>query len=433
MSGTPSLVQRNSLFYLLTQVVGITLLLAWLASLAQQWTPVNPLLAMANRPAHVAHEMKEVQWILMALMVAGALLLSFWQAHRLGRQAGLPVRPALMCGAALFLGGPLLAALLQSEVVRAWLDLALGWAPLARSLVQVDACVAVGAGLVYLYFVGWALNLPRLRWTGLLAGLLCAVVLGVLEPEQGRVNLVQVFSSLMVVWLLCSLVFYPLIVAPRRWSDAHAGHSTLEQAWEHLAVIQVRRRRTLGVFGVLLAALLPFFSSAWSADSLVFQFTRMAGLALVLAAVLGRCWCMLYLGGHKGASLITQGPYSVSRNPLYGFSLCAVAGMGALSGSLLLGPVMALFVYAVFNNVIDEEEILLQRVFGSAYEDYCRRVPRLGPRLSLWRSPDELQVSVSGLARTLRDALPYFLIWPIFELAQRAQVHGWVPVLLHLP
>src|SRR3546814_15580461 len=94
----------------------------------------------------------------------------------------------------------------------------------------------------------------------------------------------------------------------------------------------------------------------------------------------------MYWGGHKGAELIDQGPYSISRNPLYLFSMMAVAGIGAQSGSLLLGPILALFVYAVFNNVIDEEERLLRKVFGRDYADYCARVPRFGPRLSAWKS-----------------------------------------------
>ena len=219
----------------------------------------------------------------------------------------------------------------------------------------------------------------------------------------------------------------------KRWTASHSERATVEQAWEHLASIQVQRRRTLGVFGGLMIVILPFFASTWAANSLVFQFTRMAGLGLVLIAVLGRCWCMLYLGGHKGSSLISQGPYSISRNPLYLFSLCAVTGMGALSGSLLLGPVLALFVYAVFNNVIDEEQVLLHKVFGQDYQAYCQRVPRLVPRLSLWNSPTELKISLTGLARTLRDALPYFLIWPVFALTQWLQINGWVPVLLRLP
>ena len=159
-----------------------------------------------------------------------------------------------------------------------------------------------------------------------------------------------------------------------------------------------------------------------------------AGLVLILVAVLGRCWCILYLGGHKGSSLIQLGPYSISRNPLYLFSILAVAGIGAQSGSLMLGLIMAFFVYAVFNNVIEEEERLLRLVFGVQYDDYRTRVPRLVPRLGLWKSEEGgLLISVSALGRTLRDALPYFLALPLFELIEKGQASGWLPILIHLP
>ncbi len=433
MSGTSSVVQRNSLFYLLTQVVGVTVLFLWLASLSQNWSPPNPLLAGNPQAGHMAHEMKELQALLTALIVSAGLCLTAWKMRRLRGQAARPSKTILLLGAGLFMAVPLFLLVVQSQSTPSGLIPVYRWLPEVKPLLELGAVVAVGAGLLHLYFAGWAMNQARLRWGGLLAGLVCAFLLGVLEPDQERINLTQVFASLAIVWLLGSLAFYPLIVNPKRWSASHSERASVAQAWEHLATIQVQRRRTLGVLGGLMLLLLPVFSSTWTPDSLIFQFTRMAGLALVLIAVLGRCWCMLYLGGHKGSSLISQGPYSISRNPLYVFSLCAVTGMGALSGSLLLGPVLALFVYAVFNNVIDEEEILLQKVFGSAYQAYCQRVPRMAPRLSLWNSPDQLEVSLGGLARTLRDALPYFLIWPVFALAQWLQINELVPVLLRLP
>ncbi|UYY85899.1 methyltransferase family protein [Alcaligenes sp. SMD-FA] len=433
MSGTSIQVQRNALFYLLTQVLGVTFLFLWLASLTQDWSPLNPLLAISHQPGHMAHEMKEAQGLLTGLIAAAGLSFAAWKLLRLRGQDAVAGKRIMLLGTALFLAVPLLMLMLQRSASSYGLPSMYLSIPEIKPLLGVGAVVAVGAGLLHLYFAGWALNQSRLRWGGLLAGLLCAFLLGLLETDQERLDLPQVFASLAIVWLLGSLAFYPLIVNPKRWSASHSKRATIAQAWEHLASIQVQRRRTLGVFGGLMVVILPFFAPTWASDSLVFQFTRMAGLGLVLIAVLGRCWCMLYLGGHKGSSLISQGPYSISRNPLYLFSLCAVTGMGALSGSLLLGPVLALFVYAVFNNVIDEEQVLLQKVFGQDYQDYCQRVPRLAPRLSLWNSPDELRVSLTGLARTLRDALPYFLIWPVFALAQCLQINGWVPVLLRLP
>ena len=433
MSGTSSLVQRNSLFYLLTQVVGVTVLFLWLASLSQTWSPPNPLLAGNPQAGHMAHEMKELQALLTALIVSAGLCLTAWKMRHLRGQEARPSKAILLLGAGLFIAVPLFLLVVQSQSTPSGLIPIYRWLPEIKPLLELGAVVAVGAGLLHLYFAGWALNQARLRWGGLLAGLVCAFLLGLLEPDQERINLTQVFASLAIVWLLGSLAFYPLIVNRKRWSASHSERASIAQAWQHLATIQVQRRRTLGVFGGVMLVLLPVFTSTWEPNSLIFQFTRMAGLSLVLIAVLGRCWCMLYLGGHKGSNLISQGPYSISRNPLYVFSLCAVTGMGALSGSLLLGPVLALFVYAVFNNVIDEEEILLQKVFGSTYQAYCQRVPRMVPRLSLWNSPGKLEISLGGLARTLRDALPYFLIWPVFALAQWLQINELVPVLLRLP
>src|SRR3546814_1976757 len=112
--------------------------------------------------------------------------------------------------------------------------------------------------------------------------------------------------------------------------------------------------------------------------------------------------------------------------------MLAVAGIGAQSGSLLLGPILALFVYAVFNNVIDEEERLLRKVFGQDYIDYCARVPRFGPKFSTWKRQEQLLISVSGLGRRIRDAAPYLLALPLFELiawgqAQRSEEHTSEP------
>lgn len=216
--------------------------------------------------------------------------------------------------------------------------------------------------------------------------------------------------------------------------DFNVEHQGLiDETWAHLAKVQVRRRHILTGLGVVAVLLLPFVASSWTEDGAVHMAIEWIGLILMGIAVLGRCGCMLYLGGRKGGELMTDGPYSISRNPLYLFSIIAVLGIGLQTGSIVMGLVLSLAVFAVFRWVIGEEEQLLRVVFGERFEVYCARVPRFGPHPSLWLSEKSIQVDVGGMWNTLRDALPYFLAIPVFELIEYVQSLGWVPVWIMLP
>ena len=75
-------------------------------------------------------------------------------------------------------------------------------------------------------------------------------------------------------------------------------------------------------------------------------------------------------------TLVTDGPFRYSRNPLYLALTFMYAGIGIIANSLwallLLAPVvlfMSLF-------VIRREEAHLQRAFGAEYESYRARVRR---------------------------------------------------------
>lgn len=206
----------------------------------------------------------------------------------------------------------------------------------------------------------------------------------------------------------------------------------ISTTWERLAHSQVRRRRALGWLAAVATGALLWVGSAWPEAGVVNQGLEWIGLAFIIAAILGRATCMLYVGGRKGSDLVMEGPYSVSRNPLYVFSILAVFGMGLQTGSLVIGLILAGAACLIFRWIVNEEEVLLRLVFGKYFDRYCQRVPRFCPRWSLWQSPQRITVDLPGVWKTVRDALPYFLAIPVFELIEFAQHMGWIHVYFSL-
>ena len=92
------------------------------------------------------------------------------------------------------------------------------------------------------------------------------------------------------------------------------------------------------------------------------------GLVLLFAAILGRLWSILYIGSHKNRRLVTDGPYSITRNPLYLFSLTAITGIGLMFGSLLITVALTGTAFAIFRATSLLEAAHLRFKFGAAYD-----------------------------------------------------------------
>jgi len=79
-----------------------------------------------------------------------------------------------------------------------------------------------------------------------------------------------------------------------------------------------------------------------------------------------------------GGELVRQGIYARIRHPRYVGSLIAILGACFLAGTRLMWTVAALWCLLTLVVIALEERELRAR-FGSAYEEYCRRVPRFLP------------------------------------------------------
>ena len=86
----------------------------------------------------------------------------------------------------------------------------------------------------------------------------------------------------------------------------------------------------------------------------------MSGLALVVLCITGRLWCILYVGNKKNLELVTRGPYSMTRNPLYFFSTLGAAGIGLMFGSLTVAATLLLLSFWTFSITAEKEASFLR-------------------------------------------------------------------------
>lgn len=117
------------------------------------------------------------------------------------------------------------------------------------------------------------------------------------------------------------------------------------------------------------------YSSPWISSAYL-----MASLIFVAFASVGRLWCSLHIAGNKNRKLVTTGPYSISRNPLYFFSLMGLVGVGLATFTLTIPIILIVGFFLYYPFVIRDEETRLQRLFPADYPAYAAAVPMLIPR-----------------------------------------------------
>lgn len=160
---------------------------------------------------------------------------------------------------------------------------------------------------------------------------------------------------------------------------------------------------------------------------------RTLGLTAIFAAIIGRAWCSLYIGGRKTHEIVDQGPYSLCRNPLYVFSILAAFGIGAQTGSLTLALACSLITLIVLWRTVLREEAWLRDAFGEPYIAYLSTTPRFAPRWSNWRDQPVLQINPARFVRTLLDGAVMLAAVPILAALAEARADGWIATLIALP
>jgi protein-S-isoprenylcysteine O-methyltransferase Ste14 len=203
--------------------------------------------------------------------------------------------------------------------------------------------------------------------------------------------------------------------------------------FEHLqhvgGILTARRIAASWLAGLALIGLAAATGSAHRGSALG-SLMFVAGLAMAAVASVGRLWCSLYIGGYKDARLVTTGPYSLTRNPLYFFSLVGFAGIGLATQSFTLTLGVLLAFALAYPAVIAREERVLRARFGIAFDRYCRCTPRFLPTASKYLEPERYVVSPRAFRRAAADAI--WFVW-LAGLVHLMAEHRVVPALLTLP
>jgi len=132
---------------------------------------------------------------------------------------------------------------------------------------------------------------------------------------------------------------------------------------------------------------LPFFFAMILLMKPTF-YSILSGLPLILLGEFIRIWSVSYAGsetrttdGVGGSNLVTQGPFSYVRNPLYLGNILIYLGIGIMSFALF--PYLQIFAFLFFTFqyycIILNEEEYLKNTFGEIFSAYLTSVNRFIP------------------------------------------------------
>ena len=114
----------------------------------------------------------------------------------------------------------------------------------------------------------------------------------------------------------------------------------------------------------------------------------LAGFCIVAAGEFLRFWGVSIAGSETrttgpvgGTFLITRGPFSFVRNPLYLGNMMMYVGVGIMSNALFPWLALAALCYFFwqYSQIVSLEEEYLATAFGDEYQRYSRSVPRFMP------------------------------------------------------
>ncbi len=157
------------------------------------------------------------------------------------------------------------------------------------------------------------------------------------------------------------------------------------------------------------------------------------GLFLLIISALGRIWSSAYISGKKNRELIVSGPYSITRNPLYFFSLWGYLGAGLVLESALISALLGVVFFLTHWPTILREEKKLEGKFGEDFRAYMRDVPRFFPNLKLFSSVEHTYLSTVVFSKAIVECMMILSVFLFAHSLEWAHINSYLPVWFHVP
>jgi protein-S-isoprenylcysteine O-methyltransferase Ste14 len=125
------------------------------------------------------------------------------------------------------------------------------------------------------------------------------------------------------------------------------------------------------IIGLTLNIMVPSLFSVGGPSKVL----KVISVIVLVPGVINWAWSVfLILTKLPRKELITTGPYSLVKHPLYtGVALLVLPWIGFLCNTWL-GVLIGIVVYVGSRLFSPEEEIMLSKIFGPAWDAYCKKV-----------------------------------------------------------
>lgn len=199
---------------------------------------------------------------------------------------------------------------------------------------------------------------------------------------------------------------------------------------KYLFFTKYRTRISWGVVSGLLGVLV--FTQTRIESEVVQSLLNNGGLLLMVVGVFGRIWTSLFISGYKTDTLISEGPYSMVRNPLYIFSFICVIGLSLSSLNLLFfAAIIAAYLF-YYPFVVLNEQDELRAAHGESFERYRRETPCFIPDFRKFHQPEKYEVNIRAYNRSFSDAIWFFIAYIAVDGLKFFQAKHLIPLLIDL-